>query len=425
MDLVISGRAWLKERLEPVEIGIDEGKIVSIKRHLAGGNERRDFNDMIILPAGIDVHTHMRDPGMTKKEDFGTGTLAAAHGGVTCVFDMPNTKPPTVLREDLLEKKSIARHKAWVDWGLFGGCTEDSNLMRIVLDVVGIKVFMSSTTGAILLTEDADISRALATAKKFNKVVSVHAEDQHRIINTGEKGPRDHDEARPIQAEVSAIERLARIADGAKINVCHVSSKAGLDAAKAAGFTTEIAPHHLLLDTSSGRSAYCKVNPPLRTKIEKEALFAEFAKGRVDMLASDHAPHTIEDKEQEFDAAPSGVPGVETMLPLMMALVKRESISLAQFVGMSSEKPSEVFALNKGRIEVGRDADLNVFDPRNVVQISKRKLHSKCAWTPYEGMDAIFPKATFLRGMMLTEDGSLVGERMGRDVVVPKPKPTA
>ncbi|HXZ23595.1 MAG TPA: dihydroorotase [Methanomassiliicoccales archaeon] len=425
MDAVVSGRAWLKERLEPVDIGIDEGKIVSVRRHLAGGDARHDFNDMIILPAGIDVHTHMRDPGMTKKEDFATGTFAAVHGGVTCVFDMPNTRPPTVLREDLLEKKSIARHKAWVDYGLFGGCTEDSNLMRIVLDVVGVKVFMSSTTGAILLTEDGDIKPVLATAKKFDKVVSVHAEDQHLIVKREEKNPKDHEDARPIQAEVSAIERLAKIAEGAKVNVCHVSSKAGLDAAKSAGFTTEVTPHHLLLDISSGKTAYYKTNPPLRTKIEKDALFGEFIKGRIDMLASDHAPHSIEDKEQEFDAAPSGVPGVETMLPLMMALVKRDTISLAQLVSMSSERPSEIFGLNKGRIEVGRDADLNVFDPREVVPISKRRLHSKCGWTPYEGFDAIFPKATFLRGMMLTEDGSLVGERMGRDVVVPKPKPTA
>jgi dihydroorotase len=425
MDLVIEGRAYYKGKLEPLSIGIDEGKIVKVKKFIRGGDKRIDYNHMIILPGAIDVHTHMRDPGLTKKEDFSTGTTSAACGGVTCIFDMPNTSPPTVQREDLLEKKSIARHKAWVDYGLFGGCTGSSNLLRIGLEVVGFKVFMSSATGDILLAEDRDIARVLETAIKLGKVVSVHAEDQHLIEKKEEKSLKDHDERRPIQAEVSAIERLSKLAKGAKVNICHVTSKAGLDAVKAAGFTCEVTTHHMLLDTSSGRNAYLKVNPPLRAKQEKKALLAAFAQGQVDMLASDHAPHTIEDKEQEFDFAPSGVPGVETSLPLMMLSVKRDTLPLSALVRAACERPAEVFELNKGRIEEGRDADLVVFDPRNVCQISKRRLHSKCAWTPYEGMEAIFPKATFLRGMLLTEDSSIVGERTGRDVVVPRPRVTS
>ncbi len=422
MDLVVGGRAYMKGKLQPVDIGINDGRIVEVKRSIRGGEQRIDYGQSIILPAAIDVHTHMRDPGMTKKEDFATGTIAAACGGVSCIFDMPNTNPPTVRRDDTLDKKSTARQKAWVDYGLWGGTTPDSNMFRIGLEVVGFKVYMGSTTGDMLLTEDRDIARVLDTAKRLGKVVSVHAEDQRLLVKREERTLRDHDEARPISAELSAISRLARIANGAKVNVCHVTCQPVLDAAKAAGFTVEAAPHHMLLDRSMKGGAYLKVNPPLRAKKDAEALLKAFVEGKVDMLATDHAPHTIEEKEEDFGQAPSGVPGVETSIPMMMALVKREVVPLDVLIKASSERPAEIFGLNKGRIEAGRDADLNVFDTRKVDKVSVRRLHSKCGWTPYEGREAIFPRATFLRGMMLTEDGSLVGERTGRDVVVPKPR---
>ncbi|MDD1769849.1 MAG: dihydroorotase [Methanomassiliicoccales archaeon] len=425
MDLVIGGRAYLKGKLQPVDIGIENGKIVEVRRSIRGGDSRLDYGDSIILPAAIDVHTHMRDPGLTKKEDFATGTIAAACGGVTCVFDMPNTNPPTIRRDDLLDKKSTARQKAWVDYGLFGGCTSDSNLYRIALEVVGFKIFMGSTTGDMLLIEDRDIARVLETAKKLGKVTSVHAEDQRLLAKKDEVTLRDHEEARPVSAELSAISRLSKLAKGAKVNVCHVTCRPVLDVAKAAGFTVEAAPHHMLLDLSMKGGAYLKVNPPLRTRKDAEGLLSAFAEGKVDMLATDHAPHTVEEKEEDFDIAPSGVPGVETSIPMMMALVKQDVVPLRVLIEASAERPASVFGLNKGKIEVGRDADLNIFDTRQIGSISARRLHSKCGWTPYEGREAVFPRATFLRGMMLTEDGSIVGERAGRDVVVPKPRVAA
>jgi dihydroorotase len=425
MDLVIGGRAYLKGKLQPVDIGIDDGQIVEVRRHIRSGERRIDYGDSVILPAAVDVHTHMRDPGLTKKEDFASGTMAAACGGVTCVFDMPNTKPPTVRRDDLLEKKTTCRKKAWVDYGLYGGCTPDSNLFRIALEVVGFKVFMGSTTGNLLLTEDRDIARVLDTAKKMGKVVSVHAEDESLLRKVEEDTLRDHDEARPVEAELSAVSRLARLAGGTKVNVCHATCGRVVEAAKAAGFTVEATTHHMLLDRSMKGGAYLKVNPPLRSRQETAGLLAAFAAGRVDMLATDHAPHTIEEKEEDFAQSPSGIPGVETSIPMMMALVKREVVPLPVLIRASSERPSELFGLNKGKIEPGRDADLNVFDMRAQSVVNTRRLHSKCGWTPYEGREAIFPKATFLRGTPLTEDGSIVGERMGRDVVVPKPRDAA
>jgi len=416
MDLVIEGRAYYKGKLQHCCIGIENGRISQVRKVLRG-DRVLDYGDRLILPAAIDVHTHMREPGMTQKEDFATGTMAAAFGGVTCVFDMPNTIPPTILRSDLLDKKKAIAKKAWVDYGLIGGVSDASNPMRIFKEVVGFKIFMSSTTQSVLMSEDKDIKRALQAIMPLNKVVSFHAEDNHMIGKDEIEDIKGHERNRPIAAEVSAIQRLGALDPGARINVCHVTSAAGADALKQ-GFTSEATPHHLLLDIEgmSRRKAYAKVNPPLRRRVEREALFKAFVEGRISMLASDHAPHTIEDKEQEIFAAPSGCPGVETGFPLMMALTKHESLPLGRLVEAACEAPALAFGLNKGVIAAGKDADLMVLDPRDIQPINARKLHSKCGWSLFEGYDAVFPQAVFLRGSMLIEEGGFVGERTGRDV---------
>lgn len=424
MDLVIEGRAWYKGRLQHVCIGVQDGLIARVRKSLKA-ERHLDYNDRIILPGAIDVHTHMREPGMTQKEDFSTGTTSAAFGGVTCVFDMPNTKPPTIRREDVLEKGEMAAKRAWVDFGLFGGVSDSSNPQRIMNSVIGFKVFMSSTTGSVLLAEDKDIGRALDLIQPTKKVVSVHAEDEHLLLKRQDAGVMQHGESRPPRAEASAISRLADRSRNMAINICHVTSQEGLGALAKGSFTSEATPHHLLLDVNScTRKGFCKVNPPLRRKEDREALMAAFAAGSVDMLASDHAPHTPDEKERDFDQVPSGVPGVETSFPLMMAQVRKGTLSLERLVSAACARPAEVFGLRKGLIEEGRDADLMVLDPRQVSAVSGRRLHSKCGWTPFEGHEAIFPQAIFLRGQLLVEDGGLVGERMGRDVVARRRIPT-
>ncbi|MEM0448586.1 MAG: dihydroorotase [Methanomassiliicoccales archaeon] len=417
MELVVEGRAWFNGKLQHLCIGIDEGKIAEIRKTLKG-DKNLDFNDRLILPAAIDVHTHMRDPGLTHKEDFSSGTIAALFGGVTCVLDMPNTKPPTLGRDEVIWKKEIASKKAWTDFGLFGGISESSNPRRIADLVVGFKIYMSSTTGSILLAEDEGIRRAVEAIRPLNKVISVHAEDEHLLLKRRDMSIVQHGESRPPQAEASAIARLAEHSKKAKINICHVSCREGLSALEKGKFTCEATPHHMLLDISTcSRKGYCKVNPPLRSKEDREALLAAFAVGKVDILASDHAPHTPEEKEMEFDSVPSGVPGVETSFPLMMAQVRKGAISLERLVDAACTKPASIFGLNKGAIGKGMDADLMVLDPRQVSLVSARRVRSKCGWTPFEGHEAIFPQAVFLRGQLMVEDGGLVGERIGRDVV--------
>lgn len=417
MDLVLEGRAFVKGRLSNWCIGIEDGKITQVAKNLRG-DEHKDFGDLLILPASIDPHVHFRDPGLTKKEDFSTGTLAAAFGGVGCVLDMPNTVPPAVNKRDLLGKKEAIARKAWVDYGLFAGCVPGSKIEDMAPHAVGFKLFMGSSTGKLQVTDEAEIARTAYQVKATGKVLSVHAEDDNLILKGEENRLEDHMRNRPAKAEVTAIERLAKL--DCRINVCHVSSAEGLAALEEKPFTKEITAHHMLLDRSDERGPYAKVNPPLRTKDDRLALMQAFIGGKFDMIGSDHAPHTIEDKEQEFDAAPSGMPGVETTVPMMLAMVKKGSLPLEVLVKAMAERPAEIFGLNKGFIEEGRDADLIVVDPRSMSGIKVNNLHSKCGWTLYEGRDAIFPHATYVRGSVVVEDGAIAGEREGRDVVVGK-----
>ncbi|MDD1773137.1 MAG: dihydroorotase [Methanomassiliicoccales archaeon] len=419
MDLVIEGRAYIRQRLVQCCIGIENGRIRSIKKVLRG-ETHLDFGDMLVLPAAIDPHVHFRDPGLTKKEDFQTGTISAAFGGVSCVLDMPNTLPPTLTPRSLEEKAGTASRKAWVDYGLIGGCSPRADPAAISEGVAAYKLFMSSTTGNLLVTHDADISKIISSVARTEKVLCVHAEDEKMIRAARATSLNEHDRNRPSTAEASAIVRLSKVQGAGKIHICHLSSKEGLAAAEKLPFTKEVAPHHLLLDKRSKLRTYGKANPPLRGKEDREAVYEAFRSGRIDVLASDHAPHTIEEKEQEFADAPAGMPGVETCLPLMLALVKKDRLSLDVLMRAACERPADIFGINKGRIEVGRDADLIVVNGTSMRTISAKGLHSKCGWTPFEGWDAIFPLATFVRGARIVEEGGLVGERIGRDIVVRK-----
>ena len=282
---------------------------------------------------------------------------------------------------------------------------------------VGFKLFMGSSTGKLLVTEESDIQKILADAKECNKVLSVHAEDENLIKKDPEKNISDHAKNRPPEAEATAINRLKE--SDCKVNICHVSSSAGLDALQATNFTSEVTAHHLFFDKDSiGNSTYAKVNPPLRTRNDRFALMKALMDGRISMIGSDHAPHTIEDKEQEFSYAPSGMPGVETSVPVFLAMVKKGQFPLERFVNAVSEKPAEIFNLNKGSIELGKDADFMIVNPGRVEAIKVKNLHSKCGWSLFEGFDALFPQAVMLGGDLLIEEGSIVGDRAGKDVIV-------
>jgi dihydroorotase len=416
MDLIIEGRAFVNGHLEQCCIGIDGGRIIAIKKDLRGG-KRLDLQGQIILPGAIDPHVHLRDPGSTQKEDFRTGTLSAAFGGVTCVFDMPNTLPATQTMEALREKRAIGNSKAWVDFGLFGGLVPGSDVLDLAPEVIGLKMFMGSSTQSNVVTEDEDIVRLAGLVKRAGKVLSVHAEEESMIRRDRVETLEGHNRNRSPDCEVQAIRRLLDLVPDAPLNICHVSTAAGLKALQGSVFTKEVTTHHMLLDERSDLGGKGKVNPPLRSTEDREAILQSFISGKVDMLASDHAPHLLDEKRQEFTAVPSGVPGVETSVPLMLNLVKKGKLDLGLLVRCCAQRPAERFGLKKGRLAVGYDADIMVIDPGKVVRIEADELHSRCAWTPYERFEAIFPDMVFLRGDALIEEGNIVGERKGRDVV--------
>ena len=417
IEKVITGRAFVDGELRYTEIGISDGRIVTVGRLVSGGDERIDMgSSRIILPGFTDPHVHLRDPGMTAKEDFSTGTLSAVHAGVTCVLDMPNTKPPVTDMTTLMDKKVAIRGRSHVDYGLFAAVTPNINAKMLAPLVPGFKLFMGSTTGNILLNDDEELVPAVTNALSTGKRVSVHAEDDSLISKETENCTRDHLRNRPAKAEWNAISRLASHFKGQRINICHLTTSEGLDMARAAGFTTEVTLHHMMFDVDRCPGAEYKVNPPIRDIAARDALFRRFTAGDIGMIGTDHAPHTVEDKAQEFDAAPGGIPGVETTMPIIMNMVRKDIIPLDLAVRMGAQNPGEAFGLRKGRIAPGYDADFAIFDMRESRRIEVSSLHSKCGHSPYGGMEAVFPDTVIIRGEVQVQDGEFCGERKGVDI---------
>jgi len=417
MEVVVEGNCYVSGRLERCCVGIENGKISKIAKTLDGDKVYR-FGGKTILPGAVDTHVHFRDPGMTAKEDFGTGSMAAICGGVTCVLDMPNTKPPTTTLSALREKRRIAEAKSLVDFGLFAGVRPGTDVAALAKEAAGFKLYMASTTGELLVQSLDQVRPELQGVAYSGKVLAVHAEDESLRRKEPEENLEDHMKNRNADCEASAIRKIREAAKDCRLHICHVSARSSIPLiSKAPNLTSEVTSHHLLLDISSRLGTLGKVNPPLRRRDDRQGLFQALKDGSFDVIASDHAPHTLEEKEEDFDYAPTGMPGVETMLPLMLHHVRERHLELRGVVRRLCERPAEIYGLRKGRIAPGYDADMSVVDLTAPSVIKGSKLHSKCGWSAFEGMQGIFPKAVLLRGEVIIEDGYLVGERKGRDVV--------
>jgi dihydroorotase len=410
MEVVIEGNAFYNGQLVRCAIGVEEGRIRSVKKILQG-DRRFDFGDKLVLPAAVDAHVHFRDPGMTYKEDFSSGTTAAAYGGVSCVLDMPNTRPQVTDVIALQDKASTVTKKAYVDFGLYAGVTIGGNMKALSRNAAAFKLYLATTTGNMLVTDDAVLPSLFDALSETDLLVSVHCEEE-TLIDKDLKvdSLMAHLKSRPNVCEALAIRKILDQRKDARVHICHVSTKEGVEMVKGEEVTSEVTPHHLFLTVDSDLGALGKVNPPLRQTEDREALWEALGNGTIDILASDHAPHTLDEKEV-FEHAPSGIPGVETMIPMMLSLVKRGRFSLERLVAVSSSRPAELFRLNKGQIQPGRDADIMVVDMRKETEIRAKHLHSRCGWTPYVGMPAVFPRYTFVRGKVVIEDWELTGDR--------------
>ncbi len=413
MDRVVkNGRVYFDGRLQNVDLWIRDGKIASL-----GGNYRAeetiDGRGKIVLPGAIDVHVHFRDPGYTYKEDWETGSTSAVAGGVTTVIDQPNTNPPTVDGQSYRMKLEIAERRSVVDFCLNGGPGDVKRLAALGAAAIG-EIFTYDH-------DEDELQKILDETAKAGLMPTIHAEDREVIRENTEplrdmREPELYSLARPNRAESKAIEKVLTMTERA--HICHLSTFEGLDLVRAAKkkgkkVSCEVTPHHLLFTKRDWRrqGTFLKMNPPLRDFRDKDALWEGLRNGDVDVVASDHAPHLPEEKKDEIWDAPPGVPGVETMLPLMLVAVRSNLLSLDRMTDALSRRPAEIFGLaSKGAIALGMDADLAIIDPRAASDIRADRLHSGAEWTPYEGRRALFPAITMIRGEVVFADGERVAK---------------
>jgi len=358
-----------------------------------------------LLPGMIDVHVHFRQPGFGHKETWETGTKSAAAGGVTTVVDQPNTEPPTVDGEAFDEKFSYAE-SAHVDFGINGGVTKSwqpAELFDRPLFALG-EVFLADSTGEMGI-DTSLFADALDRASEAGVTVTVHAEDETLFDDT----VRDRNDAdawsayRTASAEVAAVERACELATerDVRIHIAHTSTPGGIDTAAASGMTCEVSPHHLFLSREDldELGTHGVMNPPLRDETLREEVYERVADGTVDMIATDHAPHTAAEKDVGVWDAPSGVPGVETVLPMLLAEAETGGFTYERVRDLTANNPADVFDLpDRGTVAEGNYADLVLVDPAELTEIRAENLHTKCTWTPFEGREGLFPDWTMLRG---------------------------
>jgi len=434
-DLILrGGTCVLPSGRAAADIGVSAGRIAAIgDLAAASARETIDCAALHVLPGAIDPQVHFREPGFEHKEDLETGTRAAALGGITSIFEMPNTQPPTTTADALADKFARARGRAWCDHAFFVGATPDNaetlgELERLP-GCAGVKVFMGRSTGNLLVDREEDLQRVLAHGTRR---VAVHAEDEQRLeqryheLELEER--RDlllHPEWRDVETALRATTRLLRVARETQrpVHVLHITTEeeTQLLAAHRDIATFECTPQHLLLaspDCYVELGALVKMNPPIREARHRDALWRAVANGSLDAIASDHAPHTREEKAKPFPDCPSGMTGVQTLLPLMLDAVHRGQLSLERMVELCCDGPARVYrALRKGRLEVGADADFVLVDLAAKREITDGWIASRCGWTPFDGRVVQgWPVATVVRGQTVMREDELQGDPLGEPV---------
>ncbi len=409
---VVNGRVLHAEarKAEDVELVVEDGVVTRVAETVRDDRveETVDADGAYVLPGAVDVHAHFREPGATHKEDWATGSRSAVAGGVTTVVDQPNTEPPTVTGEAFDEKRELAENSV-IDYGVNAGVTEDwrpDELAERPVCAYG-EVFMADSTGEMGV--DASLfERAVRRLGGRGELVTVHAEDSDEFVDID----LDTDDAdawsrhRPPEAEAAAVERAVDVADS-PVHFAHVSHPRSVDIIDETPHTCEVTPHHILLsrDDLPELGTHGKMNPPLRSEKARQSLFDKLVDRKVDCVATDHAPHTVEEKAATVRDAPSGVPGVETLYPLLLALAFDGEVELGHVCELVAEEPARVFEFeDKGAIREGTDADLVLVD-ETTEEVLAERLHSKCGWTPYEGFDAVFPHKVLRRGEVVYEKG--------------------
>jgi dihydroorotase len=431
-DLILKGGTVVNHDGEAMrDLAIRGGRLAAIgDLSRASAGEVVDCRGLHVLPGVIDTQVHFREPGLMHKEDLESGSLSAVMGGVTAVFEMPNTDPLTVSAQALADKVKRGHHRMHCDFAFFVGATADNTSQLAELErlpgCAGIKVFMGSSTGSLLVADDAGLRAVL---KVIRRRASFHSEDEPRLNERKhlrvEGDARSHPLWRDEMAALKATQRLVAIAHetGARVHVLHVSTKQEIEflAGHKDVASVETTPHHLTLEAPGcyeKLGSLAQMNPPVRDAAHRAAIWSGVTNAVVDVLGSDHAPHTRDEKAKVYPASPSGMTGVQTLVPIMLDHVNAGRLSLLRFVDLTSAGPARLFGIAaKGRIAAGYDADLTVVDLKRRQTITDKWVASRAGWTPYDGVSVVgWPVGTFVRGRKVMWEGNLVAPNLGERV---------
>lgn len=416
----------------PADVGVIDGKIAFIgDLSQASAGEVFDATGLTVLPGVIDTQVHFREPGLEWKEDLETGSRAAALGGVVAVFEMPNTNPNTTDPDTMADKLARAKDRMWTDHAFYvGGTHENADFLgelERLPGCCGVKVFMGASTGDLLIADDDGVRKVLSNVRRR---ATFHSEDEYRLADRrGLARAGDwtsHPEVRDAESAIRSTRRLVGLAKetGARIHVLHVTTKDEMEYLRFHKdvATVEITPQHLTLvapEAYERLGSYAQMNPPIRSQEHVDALWLwGMQQGVADVLGSDHAPHTKEEKAKPYPASPSGMPGVQTLVPLMLTHVANGRLSLERFIDLTSAGAQRVFGTaNKGRMAVSYDADLTIVDLKARRTITHDQQATRCGWTPFDGVEVTgWPMATVVRGRVVMRDDELVGQAHGRPV---------
>jgi len=429
-DLVLAGGTVVNHDGVGVrDIGVREGRIVRIGSISSDAGERIDCRGLHVLPGVIDSQVHFREPGLEHKEDLESGSRSAVMGGVTGVFEMPNTKPPTTTAEALEDKLRRAAGRMHCDHAFWVGGTHDNadDLPELERQpgAAGVKVFMGSSTGDLLVDDDPGVTAILS---RISRRAAFHSEDEPRLVERAELrvegDPSSHPVWRDVETALRCTRRLVAIArrTGAQIHVLHISTAEEIEylAGCKDVATAELLPHHLTLtDADYERlGTLVQMNPPVREARHRERLWQGLAEGVADVLGSDHAPHTLEEKAKPYPQSPSGMTGVQTLVPIMLDHVAAGRLSIERFVDMTSAGPQRLFGIvGKGRIAVGYDADFTIVDLKRTETIRNDWVAAKPGWTPYDGKEVTgWPVGTIIRGRRVMWENELTAPSLGEPI---------
>lgn len=420
----------LPDQLRETDVLVEDGVISAIGRGLPDGTQVLDAGGLVLFPGLIDPQVHFREPGNGHKEDLHTGSCAAAAGGITSFLDMPNNQPSVINAERMAAKKQRAAAQCVVNYGFFIGATPD-NLEEInhVPNVCGIKIFMGSSTGDLLVHREEDLERIFANG---SRLIAVHAESERQIQDNKallgdyldvRAHPKIRDEAAALEATELAVRLSLRYQR--RLHILHLTTEEETLLLRRLPrdhrISTEVCPQHFTLtapECYEQLGTLAQMNPPLRSERHAQALWQALKDGIINCIATDHAPHTLAEKDQPYGKAPSGMPGVETSLPLLLTRHHQGDCSLTEIARWMSEAPAQLYGMkNKGRIQVGFDADLTLVDLNLRKTVENGKLFTKVNWSPYAGRELQgWPVRTIVHGQTVFVDGKIQPGIRGKEI---------